>query len=203
LLLTTKSARSDNRPGAKLDGWLGNMTDLDVIDRCLIALLQADGRLTHAEVARRLCVPEPTVRRRLKRLLDDAVIQVVAVPDPIKIGYGIHAIVGAKVRPGRVGDVVAALASLRQVRYIGVTAGAYDLVIEALFKDNDDLRVFLTETLGRIDGLLGTETSYVLQIAKRSYKVGLAADIQDGCASPEDDAVLARCKAALAELEER
>jgi Lrp/AsnC family transcriptional regulator for asnA, asnC and gidA len=179
------------------------MTEIDVIDRCLIALLQADGRLSHAEIARRLGIPEPTVRRRLKRLLDEGVMQVVAVPNPIKIGYGIHAIVGAKIQPGHTGDVVGALSMLRQVRYIGVTAGAYDIVIEALFKDNDDLRIFLTETLGRITGLQGTETSYVLQIAKRSYKVGLAADIQHGGASHDDETVLARCRVALAELEER
>jgi Lrp/AsnC family transcriptional regulator, regulator for asnA, asnC and gidA len=177
------------------------MVELDVVDRCLIALLQTDGRLSHAEIARRLGVPEPTVRRRMKRLLDDGAMQIVAVPDPHKIGYGIHAIVGAKVQPGRATDVVGALMVLRQVRYVGVTAGTYDVVIEALFKDNDDLRVFLTETLGRIDGLQTTETSYVLQVAKRSYKVGLAADIQHHCASPEDNEVIARCRAALNELE--
>src|SRR5687767_1923274 len=103
------------------------MTELDVIDRCLIALLQTDGRLSHAEIGRRLGVPEPTVRRRMKRLLDDGAMQVVAVPDPHKIGYGIHAIVGVKLQPGRTSDVVAELMALRQVRYVGVTAGAYDV----------------------------------------------------------------------------
>jgi Lrp/AsnC family transcriptional regulator for asnA, asnC and gidA len=179
----------------------GSMAEIDVVDRCLIALLQTDGRLSHAEIARRLAIPEPTVRRRMKRLLADGAMQIVAVPDPHKIGYGIQAIVGAKVQPGRNGDVVAALMALRQVRYVGVTAGTYDIVIEALFKDNEDLRVFLTETLGQIEGLLGTETSYVLQIAKRSYKIGLAADIQRECVSREDDDVLRRCRAALNELE--
>jgi len=178
------------------------MADLDVVDRCLIALLQVDGRLSNADVARRLGVPEPTVRRRLKRLLDEQVMQVVAVPNPHRIGYGIHAIVGARVRPGKTGDVVAALSPLRQVRYIGVTAGANDIVIEALFRDNDDFRIFLTETLGRIDGLLATETSYVLDVAKRIYRIGLAADIQQDCASPADEEVLARCRQALRELEE-
>ncbi|HUG15597.1 MAG TPA: Lrp/AsnC family transcriptional regulator [Thermomicrobiales bacterium] len=178
------------------------MTDLDIVDRCVIALLQVDGRLSHAEIARRLGVPEPTVRRRMKRLLDDEVMQVVAVPNPRRIGYGIHAIVGARVRPGKAGDVVSALAPMRQVRYIGVTAGANDIVIEALFRDNDDFRIFLTETLGRIEGLLGTETSYVLDVAKRSYKIGLAADIQHACETPADEEVLARCRTALSELEE-
>lgn len=178
------------------------MTEIDLIDRCLIALLQVDGRLTHAEIARRLGIPEPTVRRRMKRLIDEGVMQIVAVPNPHKIGFGIHAIIGARVFPGRANDVVAALATLRQVRYVGVTAGANDVVIEALFRNNDDFRSFLTETLGQIDGLQSTDTSYVLEVAKRSYKIGLAADIQDEPLSPEDEAVLGRCRVALMELEE-
>jgi len=178
------------------------MTDIDTIDRCLIALLQVDGRLSHAEIARQLGVPEPTVRRRMKRLIDEEVMQVVAVPNPLKIGYSIHAIVGARVRPGRTNDVVAALVPLRQLRYIGITAGATDIVIEALFRDNDDFRTFLTETLGEIEGLEGTETSYVLQIVKRSYKIGLAADLFETNPSDADDVVLARCKTALLELEQ-
>ena len=178
------------------------MTDIDLIDRCIIALLQVDGRLSHAELGRRLGVPEPTIRRRLKRLLDEGVMQVVAVPNPHKIGYIIHAVIGAKVHPGQVNEVVTTLTAMRQIRYVGVTAGAYDIVIEALFRDNDDLRIFLTETLGRIDGLRETQTSYVLQVAKRSYRIGLAADIEHDEASVEERELMARCRAELLQLEE-
>jgi Lrp/AsnC family transcriptional regulator, regulator for asnA, asnC and gidA len=179
------------------------MAELDIVDQCLVALLQADGRLSHAELARRLGVPEATVRRRVQRLVHEGVIQIVAVPDPHKIGYSIHAIVGLRIQPGKVSQVLGVLKPLRQVRYVGVTAGTYDVVIEALFQNNDELREFLTETLGRVDGLQRTETSYVLDIAKRAYKVGLAADLHKSCASPEDLSVLARCRAALDDLEER
>lgn len=178
------------------------MTNIDLVDRCLIALLQVDGRLSHAEIARKLDIPEPTVRRRLKRLIDEEVMQVVAVPDPLKIGYVLHAIVGAKVEPGRINDVTSRLITLRNVRYVGVTAGTYDIVIEALFRDNEDFRKFLTETLGSIEGLRETETSYVLDIAKRSYRVGLAADIEQGEMTPEERELLERCRAQLREMEQ-
>lgn len=178
------------------------MTEIDLIDRCIIALLQVDGRMSHAEIGRRLDVPEPTVRRRLKRLVEDEVMQVVAVPNPYKIGYGIHAVIGAKIQPGRVNDVVDVLTGMRQVRYVGVTAGAYDIVIEALFRDNDDFRTFLTETLGRIDGLRETETSYVLEVAKRSYRIGLAADIEEDVATRSERNLLARCRQELSQLEQ-
>ncbi len=178
------------------------MTNLDVTDRCLIGLLQADGRSQHTDLARRLGIPEATVRRRMKRLLDERVIQIVAVPDPYKIGYDTHAIVGLRLQPGKITDVVAILSPLPQIRYIGVTAGTYDVVIEALFANNDELRHFLTDTLGRIDGLQGTETSYVLEVVKRAYSVGVAVDLgKDGCV-PEDLAILERYQEALAEIKQ-
>ena len=129
--------------------WTVYMAKIDVTDHCLIALLQADGRLQHTDLARRLGIPEATVRRRMKRLLDERVMQIVAVPDPYKIGYDTHAIVGLRVQPGKIGDVIAVLDPLPEIRYIGVTAGTYDVVVEALFENNDELRHFLTDTLGR------------------------------------------------------
>ena len=177
------------------------MTKIDLMDRCIIALLQVDGRLSHAELGRRLEIPEPTVRRRLKRLVDDDVMQVVAVPNPHKIGYEIHAVIGVKIQPGRVNDVVERLIDMRQVRYVGVTAGTYDIVIEALFRNNDDFRDFLTETLGGLEGLRETETSYVLDIAKRTYRIGLAADIEADLNSSSDRKLLDRCRAELNHME--
>jgi len=176
------------------------MTKIDTTNQCLIALLQADGRLQHTDLARRLGIPEATVRRRMKRLLDGRVIQIVAVPDPYRIGYDTHAIVGLRVQPGKIGEVIAVLDPLPQIRYIGVTAGTYDVVIEALFENNDALRHFLTDTLGRIDGLQGTDTSYVLEVAKRVYSVGVTVEPDKDCVTPEDNAILARCQEALAEI---
>lgn len=180
-----------------------HVTDIDLIDRCIIALLQVDGRMSHAELGRRLSVPEPTIRRRLKKLVEEDVMQVVAVPNPYKIGYDIHAVIGAKVQPGRVNAVVEILTAMRQVRYVGVTAGTYDIIIEALFRDNEDFRNFLTETLGQIEGLRETETSYVLDVAKRSYRIGLAADIEQESVSSSDRKLLARCRKELDQMEER
>ncbi len=176
------------------------MTKIDITDQCIIALLQADGRLQHTDLARRLSVPEATVRRRMKRLLDERVIQIVAVPDPYRIGYDTHAIIGLRVQPGKIENVIAVLDPLPQIRYIGVTAGTYDVVIEALFENNDALRHFLTDTLGQIDGLQGTDTSYVLEVAKRVYSVGVTVEPGKDCVTPEDIAILARCQEALAEI---
>ena len=178
------------------------MTETDLIDRCIIALLQVDGRLSHAEIGRRLNVPEPTVRRRLKRLIDEEIMQVVAVPNPHRIGYDIHAVIGAKILNGQVNKAVKKIAEMPHVRYVGVTAGAYDIVIEAIFRDNEDFRIFLTETLGSVEGLRETETSYVLQVAKRSYRFGLAAGMEQSEMTPEELDLLTRARDEIRRLQE-
>src|SRR3954451_17316580 len=131
------------------------MAKIDITDECLIALLQADGRLRHTDLARRLGIPEATVRRRMKRLLDERFVQIVAVPDPYKIGYDTHAIVGLRVQPGKIPDVIEVLDPMPEIRYIGVTAGPDEILVEALFESNKDLRRFLTDTLSHIVGLQG------------------------------------------------
>lgn len=182
------------------------MTNLDLTDRCIIALLQVDGRLSHTEIARRLGIPEATVRRRMKRLLDERAIRIVAQPEPFKTGFSVRTIIGLKVQPGRVMEAIAALRPLQQVRYIGVTAGTYDIVVETIFQDNKELRDFLLETLGQTPGLVSSETSYLLDIAKWAYKIDLFSheerpDLLDGQSDEAD--LLSRCRAAIKDLEER
>ncbi len=182
------------------------MTKLDLADRCIIALLQADGRLSHTEIARRLSIHEATVRRRMKRLLDERTIQIVAQPEPFKAGFGVRTIIGLKVHPGKVAEALAALRPLQQIRYIGVTTGTYDIVIETIFHDNKELRDFMLVTLGQTPGLERTETSYLLDIAKWAYKIELFSQEErpELLSEMSDEAqLLQRCRIAIRDLEER
>ena len=182
------------------------MTNLDLTDRCIISLLQVDGRLSHTEIARRLGIPEATVRRRMKRMLDERTIRIVAQPEPFKTGFGVRTIIGLRIQPGKVMEAIAALRPLQQVRYIGVTAGTYDIVVETIFHDNKELRDFLLVTLGQTPGLVSSETSYLLDIAKWAYKIDLFSheerpDLLNGISDEAD--LLRRCRVALKDLEER
>ncbi len=182
------------------------MTKLDLSDRCIIALLQVDGRLSHTEIARRLGIPEATVRRRMKRLLDERTIQIVAQPEPFKTGFGVRTIIGLKVHPGKVTEALVALRPLQQIRYIGVTTGTYDIVIETIFHDNNELRDFMLVTLGQTPGLERTETSYLLDIAKWAYKIELFSQEEQPelLSEMSDEAqLLQRCRIAIKDLEER
>ena len=83
---------------------------MDELDRKIIEILQLDGRASNARIAREVGVSEGTVRRRLRRLIQDNVVKIIAVPNLDKMGYSTAALIGLQTAPGQldgVADVVA------------------------------------------------------------------------------------------------
>lgn len=91
---------------------------MDELDRKIIALLQIDGRASNAKIAREVGVSEGTVRRRLRRLIQDDVIKVIAVPNLEKLGYGTTALIGLQTGPGRSDAVGDAIAKMEESHYV-------------------------------------------------------------------------------------
>lgn len=143
---------------------------LDDIDRGLIAALQKNGRTTNIELARLLGVSEATVRNRLTRLLNDDLINIVAVPTPRAVGMTISAIIGLSVALPLLQEITGVLSQTHEVRYVGISTGRYDLIIEAFFTDHDHLLRFLADRIGELDGVRQVETSVILKVAKFSYE---------------------------------
>ena len=139
---------------------------LDDLDRRIIALLQRNGRIANLEVSRQLGVAEATVRKRLERLLEEGIIRVTAVVEPIRLGYTVRAIIGLQVEAQRIEEAAQKLAALPAVRSASVTAGTFDVVVEAAFASNDALYAFLTQELACIEGVRRTETFHVLRAVK-------------------------------------
>ena len=94
---------------------------MDELDRKIIGILQLDGRASNAKIARELGVSEGTIRRRLKRLIEDEAIQVVALPEPSKLGYNTEAIVGIQVDPGKLEYVAEELGRAPETLNVSVT----------------------------------------------------------------------------------
>lgn len=140
---------------------------LDELDRRILALLQQNGRIANLEIARQLGIAEATVRKRMERLLDEGAVRVTAIPDIVRLGYTVQAIVGVQVETLRVQEVAQKLASMPSVRAVCVTAGAFDIIAEAAFVSNDALYAFLTEQVARLEGVLRTETFHVLRALKQ------------------------------------
>ena len=120
---------------------------MDELDRKIIGLLQLDGRASNAKIAREVGVSEGTVRRRLRRLIQDDVVKVIAVPNLEKLGYATTALIGLQTGPGKSDAVADAIANLEEAHYVAITTGAYDVFIWAGLESAESLGTFLRTKL--------------------------------------------------------
>ena len=141
--------------------------DLEIIER-----LQEDGRRPYTRIASELGVSEAAVRARTNRLMERGVLQIVGVADPLKLGYDQMALIGVRCQGDQLLEAANAIADLPEVIYVVVTAGAFDLLIEAVCRDNEALLQFLAEKLRKVVGVTSTETFVYLRIVKQSYHWG-------------------------------
>ncbi len=130
----------------------------DKLDRKIISILREDGRASNAGIARKVGVSEGTVRRRLKNLVEEEYIQVVALPDAAKMGNNSQALLGVQVDPDKVDVVADAIKSLPGVTWVAVTTGSYDIFAWATFPSAEALGIFLRTKVGTVPGVRRTET---------------------------------------------
>ncbi|MDP3062717.1 MAG: Lrp/AsnC family transcriptional regulator [Chloroflexota bacterium] len=142
---------------------------MDELDRKVIKLLQADGRASNARVAREAGVSEGTVRRRLRRLIQDGVVKVIAVPHLERMGFPTTAHIGLQTDPAAVDEVASALTALPEVHYVAITTGAHDMFAWVALVSSEELGAFLRSKVGAIKGVRRTETFVNLSIRKRTY----------------------------------
>lgn len=144
---------------------------MDELDRKIIGLLERNGRASNASIARDVGVSEGTVRRRLKRLVSDRIINVIALPDPRKLGYESEALIGIQVDPDKIDQVATKVAELEHTRWVAVTTGTYDVFAWATLPNAEALGQFLRENVGTITGIRRTETFVNLAVKKREYGI--------------------------------
>ena len=142
---------------------------MDELDLKIIAILQSDGRASNARIARDPGVSEGTVRRRLKRLIDEEYISVVAMLDPKKMGFTAEALIGVKADPNMIDQIAADIAELNDVSWVAVTTGSYDIFAWATLASSETLGTFLRTKIGMIPGVRRTETFVNLAAKKRGY----------------------------------
>jgi len=130
----------------------------DKLDRKIISILREDGRASNAAIARKVGVSEGTVRRRLKNLVQEEYIQVVALPDAAKMGNSSQALLGVQVAPDKVDIVADAIKSLPEVAWVAVTTGSYDIFAWATLPSAEALGIFLRAKVGTVPGVRRTET---------------------------------------------
>jgi len=144
---------------------------LDDVNKRIIDQLQQDGRMSYATLAKQIGLSEAAARQRVQRMLDSGVMQIVAVTDPLTLGFRRQVMIGMKVE-GDMRTVAEALAAIPEVDYVVVCAGGYDLLAEMVCVDDDHLLSLLNEQIRSIPGVRSTETFVYLKLAKQTYAWG-------------------------------
>ena len=152
-------------------GGEGGQPLLDGCNRAIIAQLQEDGRRSYAAMAGSVGLSEAAVRQRVQRLLDAGVMQVVAVTDPLQLGFSRQAMIGINA-DGDLREVADKLAALDAVDYVVITAGSFDLLVEVVCNDDEHLLGLLNDDIRSIRGVRDTETFVYLRLAKQTYTWG-------------------------------
>lgn len=148
--------------------------DLDRIERMMIALLQKDGRLGVQALARKLGVSDVTARRKLRRLLGEQIVQIVAAVDPFQVGFESPVIIGLKIDRARIDEIAMKLCEHPSIRYVAAATGRNaDLLIEVVAASNHELAEFVLVYLATVQGILETDTSLILRIYKQTWNWGV------------------------------
>jgi Lrp/AsnC family transcriptional regulator for asnA, asnC and gidA len=144
---------------------------LDGMSKKIVEQLQADGRRSYAAIARAVGLSEAATRQRVQRLMDEGVVQIVAITDPNAIGFHRMAMLGIRV-DGDVRGVADKLNSLPEAEYVVICAGQFDLLVELLCVDDEHLIHAIDESVRTIPGVRSIETFVYLRVAKESYQWG-------------------------------
>ncbi len=147
---------------------------LDQIDCQMIELLQKDGRISNTDIAKEIGLSEATVRTRLNRLIKDKFIQIVAVSNPIKLGFKIVGNIRIHIEIKKMDRIIKELKNLKPLWFIVQTTGGTGIDTEFVVKSLDELNKLIFEKINKIDGVIKTDTSLFLNYIKRQYDWGTA-----------------------------
>ena len=155
---------------ARGDGPAPGRVILDDVSKRIIEQLQSDGRRSYAAIGKAVGLSEAAARQRVQRLVDTGVMQIVAVTDPLTLGFRRQTMIGIRC----VGDlerVADLLADMTEIDYIVITAGSFDLLAEVVCEDDDQLLEIISR-VRTIPSVTTTETFVYLKLRKQTYSWG-------------------------------
>ena len=148
----------------------GAATLLDPANRAIIEALQRDGRQSYGAIAEAVGLSEAAVRQRVQRLIDAGVMQIVAVTDPMTLGFHRQTMIGIKCE-GDLERVADHLAHMDEIDYVVITSGSFDVLVEVVCEDDDHLLEILSQVRG-VPSVTSTETFVYLKLRKQTYSWG-------------------------------
>lgn len=147
------------------------MTSLDELDKAIVRALQVDGRMSYARLGPEVGLSQAAVRQRVQRLIDSGVMQVVAVTDPLSLGFTVQALIGIRA-DGDLRALAFVLSGHDEIDYVVVTSGGFDLLVEVVCEDGDHLLALLNETIRATPGVRSAEVFTYLDLVKQTYSWG-------------------------------
>src|ERR1041384_8090828 len=124
---------------------------IDDVSRAIIEQLQSDGRRSYASIGAAVGLSEAAVRQRVQKLTESGVMQVVAVTDPMQLGFYRQAMIGLTVT-GDTTAVAGELSRIPAVDYVVLPAGSFDILAEVVCENDDDLIDLLNKRIRAIEG---------------------------------------------------
>lgn len=161
---TKAPSRPANKPASRPPA-------LDDVSKAIIEQLQQDGRRSYGSIGKAVGLSEAAVRQRVQRLLDSGVMQIVAVTDPMQVGFPREAMVGITVS-GDIEHVAEELEKLPEVNYLVICAGGFDVLAEVLAEDDDHLLTVINDEIRSLPGVLRAEAFVYLKLRKQIYTWG-------------------------------
>lgn len=144
---------------------------LDDVSKAIIEQLQEDGRRPYATIGKAVGLSEAAVRQRVQRMLEAGVMQIVAVTDPLQVGFPRAAMIGIRVE-GDVEVVADKIEAMGEIDYLVVTAGGYDILAEVVAENDEHLLEIVNRRIRAIPGVRHTETFVYLKLRKQIYTWG-------------------------------
>ena len=148
-----------------------NRPQLDEVSKKIIEQLQKDGRKSYAEIGKVVGLSEAAVRQRVQKLTESGVMQIVAVTDPLRLGFSRQAMIGIKCT-GDVSEIAETLSQISSIDYVVLTAGSFDIMVEVVCEDDDHLIALLNQRIRNIPGVVSSETFVYLKLRKQLYNWG-------------------------------
>lgn len=139
---------------------------MDALDLKILSHLQTDGRRPFTEIAKKVGVTEGTIRKRAARLLEDDVIRIIGLVDPLKVGFDAPAIIQVTVNPPQLEAAAKKIKTFLEVSYLLMVSGEYDLMVEVRCRDRDHLASFIRDKLQKVSGVQKTVSALVLHTYK-------------------------------------
>ncbi len=143
--------------------------NLDEIDYQIIEALRKDGRVAFAQIAEQLNVSPGMIRLRYNRLVEEGFVRVVAITNPLRMGYRTMAMIGIRVEGSKLLSAAEKISKFDEVIYLIVSSGRFDIFAEVVCRDHEDLLRFITKKLSLVDGVRESESFMHLKIAKEIY----------------------------------